>query len=82
MIAVVIDAPGQAPTRDEQLDLPDRSLSVLALEDHLAVVVAHNDTDHAHWHLVVCKVHPDAGKAASLGPFRPATVEGRRAVET
>ncbi len=59
--------PGQAPTRDEQLELADRALSALGLEDHLAVVVAHNDTDHAHWHLVVCKVHPDTGKAASLG---------------
>ena len=59
--------PGQAPTRSEQLELADRALSALGLEDHLAVVVAHNDTDHAHWHLVVCKVHPDTGKAASLG---------------
>ena len=50
-----------------QLELADRALSALGLEDHLAVVVAHNDTDHAHWHLVVCKVHPDTGKAASLG---------------
>ena len=59
--------PGQAPTRGEQLELADRALSALGLEDHLAVVIAHNDTDHAHWHLVVCKVHPDTGKAASLG---------------
>ena len=59
--------PGQAPTRDEQLELADRALSALGLEDHIAVVIAHNDTDHAHWHLVVCKVHPDTGKAASLG---------------
>ena len=59
--------PGQAPTRDEQLELADRTLSALGLEDHLAVVIAHNDTNHAHWHLVVCKVHPDTGKAASLG---------------
>ena len=59
--------PGQTPTRDEQLELADRALSALGLEDHLAVLVAHNDTDHAHWHLVVCKVHPDTGKAASLG---------------
>ena len=59
--------PGQAPTRDEQLELADRALSALGLEDHLAVLVAHNDTDHAHWHLVVCKVHPETGKAASLG---------------
>ncbi len=59
--------PGQAPTRDEQLELADRTLSALCLEDHLAVVIAHNDTNHAHWHLVVCKVHPDTGKAASLG---------------
>ena len=49
MIAVVIGAPGQAPTHDEQIELADRALSALALEDHLAVVVAHNDTDHAHW---------------------------------
>ena len=40
--------PGQAPTRNEQLELADRALSALGLEDHLAVVVAHNDTDHAH----------------------------------
>ena len=59
--------PGQTPTRDEQLELADRALSALGLEDHLAILVAHNDTDHAHWHLVVCKVHPDTGKAASLG---------------
>ena len=59
--------PGQAPTRDEQLALGDRALSALGLEDHLAVLVAHNETDHAHWHLVVCKVHPDTGKLVSLG---------------
>ena len=59
--------PGQAPTRDEQLELADRTLSALGLKDHLAVVIAHNDTNHAHWHLIVCKVHPDTGKAASLG---------------
>ena len=59
--------PGQAPTRGEQLELADRALSALGLEDHLAVVIAHNDANHAHWHLVVCKVHPDTGKAASLG---------------
>ena len=59
--------PGQTPTRDEQLELADRALSALGLEDHLAVVIAHNDTDHAHWHLVVCKAHPDTGKAPSLG---------------
>ncbi len=47
--------------------LAERALGALGLEDHLAVVIAHNDTDHAHWHLVVCKVHPDRGKAASLG---------------
>ena len=40
MVAVVIGAPGQAPTGDEQIELADRALSALAFEDHLAVLVA------------------------------------------
>lgn len=58
--------PGQAPTRSEQLELADRALSAVGPRRPLAVVVAHNDTDHAHWHLVVCKAHSDTAKAALL----------------
>ena len=32
-------------------EFADHARSALGLEGHLALVIAHNDTDHAHWHL-------------------------------
>lgn len=35
----------------------------LGLSDHQRIVIAHDDTRHAHVHVVVNRVHPDTGKA-------------------
>ena len=37
----------------------DRTLHDLGLDGHQAVLVAHNDTDHPHVHVMVNRVHPD-----------------------
>lgn len=41
----------------------DQLLADLGLDDHQAVMVAHNDTDHQHLHMMINRVHPDHGKA-------------------
>jgi hypothetical protein len=43
----------------------DRVLSDLGLEEHQAVVVAHNDTAHPHVHVMVNRVHPETLKTWS-----------------
>ena len=43
----------------------DGSLKALGMEDRQAVVVAHNDTDHRHLHVVVNRVSAEDGRAAN-----------------
>lgn len=40
----------------------DRLLADLALTEHQAVAVAHNDRKHAHFHLMINRVHPRTGR--------------------
>lgn len=44
-------------------DVADRLLADIGLAEHQAIMVAHNDTDHQHLHIMVNRVHPDTGKA-------------------
>jgi len=54
---------------DERLDpaqlrqVVDRTLKDLGLEQHQALMVAHNDTDHQHVHVMVNRVHPETERA-------------------
>lgn len=52
----------QLPEED-MLKIADRTLSDLDLQEHQAIIVAHNDTDHPHLHVMVNRVHPDTGVA-------------------
>jgi hypothetical protein len=47
------------------MSIADRTLEDLGLADHQAVIVAHNDTEHPHLHMMVNRVHPETGKAWS-----------------
>ena len=58
--------PSETPSREEMLEVANRQLEVLGCTDRLAVVMAHTDTEHDHFHLVICKVHPETGRAVSL----------------
>jgi hypothetical protein len=52
----------------------DRLLADLALTEHQAVIVAHNDREHAHFHLMVNRVHPRTGRVWKID-FSKRTIE-------
>jgi len=54
--------PEEEPNRAGMEIAVDRVLVDLGLEEHQAVVVAHNDTAHAHVHVMVNRVHPETLK--------------------
>lgn len=56
--------PEQSPTPDHMREVALKSIEVLGMADHQAVLVAHNDTPHAHVHVIVNRVHPLTGKVA------------------
>ncbi|MDF1848276.1 MAG: relaxase/mobilization nuclease domain-containing protein [Parvibaculaceae bacterium] len=49
--------------QEDMLRIADRTLSDLDLDEHQAIIVAHNDTDHPHVHVMVNRVHPETGVA-------------------
>lgn len=56
--------PDQSP---EQPEMHNAALDVLVqigLDDHEAVFVAHNETEHPHVHVICNLVHPETGKTA------------------
>jgi len=58
--------PGDRPGQQEQIDACHASLKVLGLEERQAVIVSHTDGQSPHVHVLVNRVHPDTGKAATL----------------
>lgn len=57
--------PDETPSRDEMMTAARDTLKVLGLDQHQAVFVAHNDTDHKHVHIIVNRIDPMNGKTAS-----------------
>lgn len=58
--------PSEQPTQAEQLDAARETLKLLGLSEHQALIVCHNDEPHPHVHVLVNRVHPTEGKAATL----------------
>ena len=58
-------AQDESPNRDEMVTAAQDSLKALGMEDQQAVLVAHSDTEHPHIHVILNRVHPENGKAAS-----------------
>jgi hypothetical protein len=56
------------PHKWEMIGAARRALIALGLQDHETVMVAHNDRDHPHLHLIVNVVHPETGRANRV-PF-------------
>lgn len=57
-------AEGEQPTPEQMRADARRVLKSLGLSENQAVVIAHNDKDHPHFHIAVNRVGPD-GKAVS-----------------
>lgn len=62
--------PTEAPTQAEQVEAARESMKALGLSDRQALIVAHTDTAHPHVHVIVNRVCPETGKAASISNDR------------
>jgi hypothetical protein len=58
--------PGERPTKAQMMDAARESLKTQALEEHQAIILCHTDEPQAHVHIIVNRVHPATGKAATL----------------
>ena len=59
--------PDENPTPDEMRAAGESSLKALGMNDRQAVIVEHRDRKHSHVHIVVNRVSPEDGRAASTG---------------
>lgn len=59
-------SPDERVSREEMERAADEVISRLGLEDHQAVVLAHNDTAHQHVHVIINRVNPADGRMATL----------------
>ena len=57
---------GERPTKAEQIEAARSSLKAQGIEEHQAIFVCHDDEPQAHVHIIVNRVHPATGKAATL----------------
>lgn len=59
-------SPDEHVDREEMERAADAALKQLGLDDHQAIIVAHNDTRHQHVHVIVNRVNPNDGRLATL----------------
>jgi hypothetical protein len=58
--------PDERLTKAEMLEAGRSSLKDQGLEEHQAIILAHTDKPQGHVHIIVNRVHPVTGKAATL----------------
>src|SRR3546814_4818374 len=58
--------PGDSPTPEQMETVVDRVREVLGFDAHQVFVVAHDDTDHKHIHIVFNRVSPETGTALNM----------------
>jgi hypothetical protein len=57
-----------APTPEHMIEAADAFLKHMKWDEHQAVMVGHNDTEHRHIHIILNRVNPDTGR--TLDDFR------------
>jgi hypothetical protein len=55
--------PEEQPPKEVQMQVADTLLADLGLSEHEQLIVAHDDGDCPHIHIVVNRVHPESGRA-------------------
>lgn len=56
------------PTPEHMIEAADAFIKHMGWQEHQAVYVGHNDTEHKHIHIILNRVHPETGK--TLDDFR------------
>lgn len=64
LLSVSFD-PNDPVNRETMRKVADRTLRDLGLQDHQALIVAHRDRAHPHFHIMVNRVHPEQHKVWS-----------------
>lgn len=64
-----------APSPEHMIESADAFLKHMGWQEHQAVIVGHDDTDHKHLHIILNRVHPETGR--TLDDYR----EQKRAQE-
>ena len=54
-------SPEDRPTRDHMLETTEDFLRAMKWDEHQAVIVAHEDKEHAHVHVLLNAIHPETG---------------------
>lgn len=54
--------PSETPTPEQMVEAADSYLAKMGWSEHQAVYVGHNDTAHAHIHIILNRVHPETGR--------------------
>jgi hypothetical protein len=57
-----------APTPEHMVEAADAFMKHMGWQEHQAVYIGHDDTEHRHIHIVVNRVHPETGR--TLDDFR------------
>jgi hypothetical protein len=57
-----------APSPEHMIEAADAFLKHMKWDEHQAVLVGHNDTEHRHIHIILNRVNPDTGR--TLDDFR------------
>jgi Ti-type conjugative transfer relaxase TraA len=55
--------PDERPTREQMETAAHDALTALGMGNARALIVAHNDTPHAHVHIVASRINPETGRA-------------------
>lgn len=53
--------PSDEPTQEHMIEATQKFLRHMGWQDHQAFLVAHNDKDHAHIHVMLNAIHPETG---------------------
>jgi hypothetical protein len=54
-------APGETPDREAMIAAAEGFLKEMGWQEHQAILVSHNDTEHRHVHILLNRVHPETG---------------------
>lgn len=73
--------PEEKPEREHMLDTARKSIRVLNLEEHEAMIIAHSDEPQQHVHVLINRVHPVTGLVGGMGNSKRKLSDFARAYE-
>lgn len=73
--------PDESPTQEQMIAAVEGYLGHMGWQEHQAMLAAHSDKDHAHVHVMLNAVHPEAGRKLDDGLERRRSSDWAREYE-